>query len=301
MPKVTPRRQPKTKKKARRSAKRRPARSSRGARSEPSLGAAIARTRAMVEEYAFASIAGALVLLALVVGVFWAGGYAGRLANGVDDAGRSLARAAGFKVKRITLRGGHDVSHAEVFAAIGPMLDTSLLHVDLERARADIEGLGWVRRAAVARLLPNTLHITIDERAPGAVWQEGGKVRLIDHSGEVIREIATHEYAHLPMIVGVGAPQAAAALLGALEARPGLATATSALIRVGERRWNLRLRNGVDILLPEEDEVSAVDLLWRMHEAQGVLDQPLEYIDLRDGERVVVRRRIEAAAGDASN
>ncbi len=261
-----------------------------------SIGARLDRARAALEEYAFASIAGALVLAALAVGVFWAGGYGRALTTGADAAGRSAARAVGLRIERITLRGGHDVSHSEILRAVNWAPGGSLLHVDLQQVREDIEAVGWVRRAAVSRLYPNTLHITIDERAPGAVWQEGGLVRLIDHEGAVIREIAAHEYPNLPMIVGAGAPESAAPLLGALEIRPELASAVSAVIRVGERRWNLRLRNGIDVLLPEDGAASAVDLLWRMHEARGVLDQALEYIDLRDGERVVVRRRIETEA-----
>ena len=66
-------------------------------------------------------------------------------------------------------------------------------------------------------------------------------------------------------------------------------------MRVGERRWNVRLRNGVDLRLPDEGFADSLDALATLQETSGILDQPLEYIDLRDPERMVVRKRGELA------
>jgi len=150
-----------------------------------------------------------------------------------------------------------------------------------------------VRSAAVTRLLPGGVHISVRERDPAAVWQLSRAMHLIDDEGAIIREVNAYEYAYLPLIVGVGAPEAASQILHALGAYEEIEAMTAALIRVGERRWNMRLRNGLDIKLPEKDFEAALNALSVLQAAHGTLDQPLEFIDLRDTERMIIRKRGE--------
>jgi cell division protein FtsQ len=139
--------------------------------------------------------------------------------------------------------------------------------------------------------LPDTIVVSIREREPAAVWQVNGDLHLIDATGAIIRPVGAYEYSNLPLIVGSGAAEAAAGLLQALNQHEELNKRTYALVRVGDRRWNLRLRNNMEIKLPETGFAKAVDDIALMHAAHSTLDQPLEYIDLRDPERTVVRRR----------
>ena len=67
-------------------------------------------------------------------------------------------------------------------------------------------------------------------------------------------------------------------------------------IRVGERRWNLRLQSGGDVLLPEDDPASALALLAAMHEERGVLDYEAQILDLRNAGEMVMRPWPDRAA-----
>ena len=68
-----------------------------------------------------------------------------------------------------------------------------------------------------------------------------------------------------------------------------------AAVRVADRRWNLKLRNGVEIRLPEEDAAGALDRLAELDEARGVLSSAVMAIDLRLADRVTMRLTPEAA------
>jgi len=216
--------------------------------------------------------------------------------SSVDRAMQRAAVGAGLEVRQVLLRGAHQTAHQEVLDALGPVIGESILRLSLDEARARVEQIGWVRSAAVTRLLPDTVSIAIREREPAAVWQMNGQLHLINDSGAMIREVGAYEYSNLPLIVGSGAPEAAAGILQALGARPALQKRVYALVRVGGRRWDMRLRNEIKVKLPEENYERAVDDLALLHSAQATLDQPLEYIDLRDPERMVVRKRGEADA-----
>ncbi|MFZ5615788.1 MAG: cell division protein FtsQ/DivIB [Pseudomonadota bacterium] len=254
----------------------------------------IARIASIFERYTIAGFAGSAVILGLIAIVLWAGGYFAMAGRTAERAANRTAIAAGFEVKRVLLRGAHQLAHEDVVDALGPVVGSSILALSLDEAKARIEELGWVRSAAVTRLYPDTISVSIRERDPAAVWQIDGNLHLIDDVGAIIREVGAYEYSNLPLIVGAGAPEAAAGLLKALGAESELAERTYALIRIGGRRWNMRLRNNIDIKLPETDYARAISDLALLHKAQGTLDQPVEYIDLRDGERMVIRKRGES-------
>ncbi|MBI1366746.1 MAG: FtsQ-type POTRA domain-containing protein [Alphaproteobacteria bacterium] len=274
------------------------ARTKRNARAsfEPSF---FERVGAIVSRYTLASVAGVVVILVGFVAILWAGGYFGVLAERAGRLANAAAISAGFEIRKVTLVGREKAAPDEVSNALGPLLGMSTLALDLEAARARIERLGWVKSASVTRLLPDTVNISIREREPAAVWQMSGRLKLIDDGGAVIRDVGAYEYASLPLIVGAGAPEAASSLLKSLGAHPLIRQQTAALIRVAERRWNLRLRNGLDVKLPEIGFDKALNTLSTLEKAQHILDQNLEYIDLRDPERLVLRRRGEQVSDGA--
>ena len=256
----------------------------------------IARAKAFFEVYGAASAAGVAVILLVAAAVSWAGGYVGQAAEEANRAAARRLAEAGLRVDRVTLRGAHQIATDEIRAAVGPLVGASILHVSPNDIRERVEALGWVRVASVSRLLPDTIHVSIRERTPAAVWQIDGELRLIDAEGATIREVGAYEYSNLPFIVGAGAPDAASGILAALEADPDLQYKTYALQRVGERRWNMRFRNGVEARLPETGVAEAVRTLSVLQAAHGLLDQPLKYIDLRDPDRMVVCKRDEPCA-----
>ena len=70
----------------------------------------------------------------------------------------------------------------------------------------------------------------------------------------------------------------------------GLARVRAA-IWVGDRRWNLRLDNGIDIRLPEKDPQAAWAWLVALERDRQLLSHGIIAIDLRIPSRLVVQRR----------
>lgn len=241
--------------------------------------------------YAVASIAGVTVVVALGAAMLVSGGYVGLASERAGAMVRNATIAAGLDIRRVTAIGYDETTDSDILSAIGPVVGASIAHFDLHSARARVENLGWVRSASVTRLWPNTVHVSVREREPAAVWQLSGTLRLIDQSGAVITDVDAYEYSNLPLIVGAGAPDSVSGILKALRAEPELWGEAAALRRMGERRWDLRLNSGADIKFPEDNPADAVKTLARLQAAYGLLDRPLEYVDLRDPSRLVYRER----------
>ncbi len=229
------------------------------------------------------------VLLALLlIGVLRSAAPGGTLATLRERVGNATA-FAGLRVRDIVIEGRANTPEPLLRAALGVNKGDPMLGFSLEQARQRIETLSWIEHATVERRLPDTIVVNIQERRPFAIWQNDGKFVLIDRSGQVVAHQDVASFRGLPLVVGAGAPPSAATLLDALTARPTLQQRVVAVVRVGERRWNLRMNNGADVMLPEGHEIVALDRLMQLQQDHDLLDRPLVAIDMRLPDRLVLR------------
>jgi cell division protein FtsQ len=203
---------------------------------------------------------------------------------------------AGLRVHEIRIEGRANTPEPLLRAALGVNRGDPILGFSLEAARERIQTLSWIKHATVERRLPGTVVVNIEERRPFAIWQNNGKFVLIDRAGQIVTHEDVANFRSLPLVVGAGAPPAAAVLLDALTARPSLRGRVTAAVRVGERRWNLMMNNGINVMLPEGHEAAALDRLIQLQHDHELLDRPLAAIDMRLPDRLVVRSKPTDAA-----
>jgi cell division protein FtsQ len=233
-------------------------------------------------------VAFSVVLALLLIGALRSATPGGTLATFRERIGNATA-FAGLRVRNIIIEGRANTPEPLLRAALGVNKGDAMLGFSLEQARQRIETLSWIEYATVERRLPDTIVVNIQERRPFAVWQNDGKFALIDRTGQIVADQDVASFRGLPLVVGAGAPLSAATLIDALTARPALQQRVIAAVRVGERRWNLRLNNGADVMLPEGHEVVALDRLMQLQQDHDLLDRPLVAIDMRLPDRLVLR------------
>lgn len=200
-----------------------------------------------------------------------------------------LSAVLDMRVRHVVIEGRTNTPEPLLRTAIAATPGQLILAYSVEAARLRIERLSWVTRATVERLLPSTIVVHLDERRPFAIWQDHGHFVLIDRAGEVVAHRDLAAFKTLPLVVGEDAPKHAGALIDALRASPSLAGRVAAAVRVGRRRWNLQLANGIAVLLPEGHAPAAVARLAQLQSAHGLLDRPLAIVDLRLRDRLVIR------------
>lgn len=219
----------------------------------------------------------------------WHSGWLERQAERTAVAAYRLTADAGFAVEDVLVEGRGRTDRSAILAALKVQRGTPILTIDPRAARARLEALPWVRRATVERRLPKLVYVRLAERNPLALWQLDGKLSVIDRNGEVIPGMSAKQFAELPLVVGQGAPSHAAALVAMLDREPELRPLVTAAVRVSGRRWNLQLRGGIDVRLPETDPAEAWVQLARLDREHGLLERDVVAIDLRLPGRLVVR------------
>ena len=256
------------------------------------------RRRGMAKPATFALLgAGALGALGYVVvsaGVRPPGRDAlapkqGGLFASLGDGVAGLGAKAGLTVREVTLEGGRNTPPELVREAVAVRRGDPTLGFSPQEARERLETIAWIERAHVERHLPGTIRVSIEERAPFALWQRDNRFAVIDRGGAVLTTENIGAFSRLPLVVGAGADRAAAPMVELLRGAPEVEGRIQALVRVGERRWNLRLRNGTDVLLPEGHEAEAVARLAELQATKSLLDRPMVAIDMRQPDKLVLR------------
>lgn len=223
------------------------------------------------------------------------GAYGAYLGGHVDSIVQSVTARTGFAVDQIKVVGNRETSEIDILDRLELDGWTSLIGFDAEAARERIATLPWIEVAAVRKVYPHTLEVRVEERVPFALWQQGSELSVIEKSGNVIAPFSGGKQALLPLIIGAGAPAKAPDFLARIKKYPELAARIKGYIRIGERRWDLKLENGITVKLPEDGEDQAIADLVRMDHENGLLTRDIAAVDMRLSDRLVVQLTPEAA------
>jgi cell division protein FtsQ len=240
--------------------------------------------------------AATLLLLASVGYGVVRGQHTAAIAATVQTVCDEAANVVGFGISEVAISGAHNVSREELLASAGITGQTSLLFLNAAQTRARLMTNPWVADAAVLKLYPARLRIEIKERKPFALWQKDYIVSVIATDGTVLASPVPRRFASLPLVVGKGAQYAAGGFLAKLAHYPEIARAVTASVLVADRRWNLYLKDGIEVQLPEFQSGRALRLLVDLDRSKHLLTRDIAKVDLRLPDRVTVRLSDEAAA-----
>ena len=242
--------------------------------------------------------------IALVLAVLLAAAGLGALRGGQlhefaarhGGVGDFLARSLGFGVDVVTVSGATHMTESRILSIAGITSTSSLPFFDVAGARARLESDPLVKQASVRKLYPHHIVIDIVERTPYGVWQMDGQVRVIAADGEPIDGMHDGRYVEMPFVVGEGANARVREFTGLLQAMEELRPRVEAGVLIGQRRWNLKLKSGIEVKLPEVDPKSAISTLLALQRQSRILERDILAIDMRVPGRVFVRLSQDAAA-----
>lgn len=218
----------------------------------------------------------------------WHSGWVGRTTAAAWQGTLNWSVSMGFSIEDVRLEGRYYTNRSHLIRALGLRRGEPILAYDLAAARQRLMDLPWVRDASVTRRLPNMIWVNIKERQPMALWQRQGRLVLVDTYGVVVTKRDLGRFRDLIIIVGKDAPRHAATLFAMLDSEPDLARQVTAAVRVGARRWNVELKPGIRIQLPETDPHIAWHRLARLNKRQRLLSRDVKTIDLRFPDKLIV-------------
>lgn len=201
---------------------------------------------------------------------------------------------ADYRLKQIEVNWKDDIHYTkteDILKTIDLSQGDNMSSVHLDQLQEKLEKLPWIRSVIIERYWPNVLKITITEKMPLALWQHNHKYHPLDERAEIIN--TTNQLpADLLLVVGPDAPQNLIPLIQNLEQVPDIYQYVRAAVRVGERRWNLKLFNaekGLEVLLPETNILGALQRLNEHNKKEKLIKRQIAAIDLRTKDKVILK------------
>ncbi len=214
---------------------------------------------------------------------------------------RHLSRLPYFQIAQVAVRGNTQVGTAQIVASLGLRPGTSILEPDLAELRRRLLANPWIREVRVTRRLPPSLEVVVSERTPEVVLA-AERTYLAAGDGVILVEAAASARRDLPRVALGGGRHAPGDRI------PGeVVPRALALWRIlaefaaprGERLQEIRperdgtftvqTQRGVLLRVREEDAERQLGRLAAALRHAGASLHAYEVVDLRFGDRVVLR------------
>ncbi|WP_152045931.1 cell division protein FtsQ/DivIB [Aureimonas psammosilenae] len=215
--------------------------------------------------------------------------YGVALGNHTTAVIDGVAQPLGFSIETVDVKGNSETSEIDVLQALWSTGAQSLPALDVGAARQTLEAMPWIEKASVSKTYPDRVSIDLVEKKPFALWQKDRELFIVNREGREIMPFLANRFQDLPFVVGPGANIDAPELIDGMAGVPELRARVKAYVRVGDRRWDLVLDNGVTIRLPEEGAVEAAADVVRMDKEMGLLSRDISAVDMRIADRMTIR------------
>tara|TARA_B100000029_G_C17382457_1_gene890277 strand:+ start:17 stop:757 length:741 start_codon:yes stop_codon:yes gene_type:complete len=195
-----------------------------------------------------------------------------------------------FKVKDIKIAGTEKTNPYELKQILSSNLE-NLITFDKAHAKSLLEDVGWVKRANIKKIYPNTLSIDIIESDPFAIFYNNQDILLIDIDGEIISPNPDiNKYDSLLTVRGEKAEIKLSEIIKEININfPEVRNKVNGLEFVDKRRWNLVLLNDLLVKLPDTEINESLKNLKKLFDDNQILDSNIIEVDLRIKGRAVIK------------
>lgn len=234
-----------------------------------------------------------LLVIAIIALNVWIFRYNGdeKIINYVDKKTTEFFISLGLKIERVEIQGNKIVPTNlilnKILSSLGDVSKESLILINLDKLEDDVTSIGWIEGVQIRRKFPDTLIIKVIERTPKLIWQSNRKIWLADTEGNLLTDKMDKKYIHLPVIIGQDPVKDIPEFYTIINSSEKLSKLVNGASKVGGRRWDVALSNGIKVKLPEEKPINAWMKLEEIQSNQTLFSKKINYIDMRiEGELV---------------
>lgn len=208
----------------------------------------------------------------------------------VLDFYRKIIERPEFMLSALSIQGSSDSLNAEIREILGLNFPISSFDLDLADLRNRVLSLPPVETAEVRLDGGSILHVKVKEKVPALLLKDDTGIHVLNKNGDYIRPLLSTEYgSKLPVITGEGAQKAAAEAFILFSALYDKLDEVRGLVLVGGRRWNIVLKSGQVIMLPEKKSEQAVQKILILDKAEKILSRDIAVFDFRLPYRITLR------------
>lgn len=196
----------------------------------------------------------------------------------------NISLYSGWIIKDVKIKGAAPIEADKLRLMLRSLENQPLLTYDISALQQMLSQLAWVDHVKITKLYPQSLKIDISPRAAFAIFDSEDGRWVIDSNGLILGRLE-HYAGHVPtrVVAGAGASLAFQNLQNILMSYPEFDALVVGYIYIGQRRWDIILKNGIVVKLPSDNaEIkSAIANILRLEAAEKLLERDILSIDFR--------------------
>ena len=176
-----------------------------------------------------------------------------------------LADPLTLPIRKIRVQGALvHVNEAMLRNSVLDKVQGGYFNIDVASLRKTVEQLAWVKTAAVRRVWPDAVVISVVEQQPLAIWIKGG---LVNIEGEVFVPDTSYEFKHLPVFSApAGMQHTVTELYRDLSAQLTPLELHIVSLQLDDRRAaQLQLDNGIELVLGREERLTRLQRFVKVY------------------------------------
>ena len=199
-----------------------------------------------------------------------------------------------FLVNFIKIKGANQALVNEIRSLTGLDLPISSYNVNLHELQSKIELMNAVKNVDLY-IAENIIYIQVQPREPAIYWLNTNGLELLDPDGVSMGIVESgRPNLDLPLIAGAGASIAIDEAFFIYSISNSFSDEILGLVRIGERRWDIILKNGRKIMLPADELTKVYKNLIMENKVKKLLSVNFSLLDLRNPNRMMIRRQRDA-------
>lgn len=193
------------------------------------------------------------------------------------------------KIKKITIKGVNPNTQDYLYNQVKSIMGSNVLDIDLNELNNFIASKPLVYRSNVYRYLTGEIIINIIERNPYFLWEDDdGNYKIIDSENNIINNNLDIQIEDLIVV-----KKGRLALDSFNELRLALYSDANILANIkmlvfNGYRWDIYLKNGILIKLPQDNIVSSYGKLVELNKKYQITSRYVSYIDATSENKIYV-------------
>lgn len=220
-----------------------------------------------------------IIISCIGIGIFF---NFSKIQGYATDLSISTAKLADIRIHKIYISGNHALSKKDIANIAHLYKGRFMVYVSPHKIRKSLEQQPWIKHVCVIEKLPHTIYIDVMEYKPFVLLAYKKEYFLVDEEGCIFTK--AHDISNLIVISGRNAVYNLSLVRKILYSKN--AKLVKAMQYIGERRWNIVLKSGITVKLPEENPYIA----WQYLLQSKLLYSNAKEIDLRLSDKIFLAR-----------
>ena len=196
----------------------------------------------------------------------------------------------GYSFSKVNINNLINIKYEEIEKYFTKYYGNSIFLIPIKEISKNLHQNKWIKDFTIKNDYKNTININIVESIPIGIYFNGEDNLLFDKNGEVIDFLNSNYNLYFDLIIFEGNNSLFNANIFLYLLPLTLRNEIKKAIYINNRRWDVKLRNGINIKLSEKnilDSFNNYDIFYKNVSSQELAE--IEMIDLRIPKQIIIK------------